>query len=140
MRLLKTEIIRPLPFSSVLSLSCVPCIPTPRTPARHASLSTNNSRGSLKLMSIESEMPSKDLILYRSLFFLPSIFPSIRVFSNESVLHIRWPKYWNFSFSISSVQSLSHVHSLGAHGLQYATFPGPTPTPGPHSDSCQLSR
>ena len=66
-----------------------------------ASLSITNSRSSLKLMSIESVMPSNHLILCRPLLLLPSIFPSIRVFPSESVLHIRWPKYWSFSFSIS---------------------------------------
>ena len=71
---------------------------TPRTIAHQASLSVTNSRSLLKLMSIESVMPC---ILCRPLLLLPSIFPSIRVFSNESVLHIRWPKYWSFSLSIS---------------------------------------
>ena len=69
--------------------------------ACQASLSITNSWSSLKLMSIESVMPSNHLILCRSLLLLPSIFPSIRVFSNEAVLHIRWPKHWSFSFSIS---------------------------------------
>ena len=74
---------------------------TPWTPACQASLSIKNSRSLLKLMSIESVMPSNHFILCHPLLFLPSIFPSIRVFSNESVLWIRWPKYWSFSFSIS---------------------------------------
>ena len=74
---------------------------TPWITARHASLSITNSRSLHKLMSIKSVMPSSHLILCRSLLLLPSIFPSIRVFSNELALHIRWPKYWNFSFSIS---------------------------------------
>ena len=74
---------------------------TPWTAACQASLSITNSRSLLKLMSIESVMPSNHLILCRPLLLLPSIFPSIRVFSNESALHIRWPKYWRFSFSIS---------------------------------------
>ena len=69
--------------------------------ARQASLSITNSRSSLKLISTESVMPSSHLILCRPLLLLPSIFHSIRVFSNESTLHIRWPKYWSFSFSIS---------------------------------------
>ena len=69
--------------------------------ARQASLSITNSRSLFKLMSIESVMPSNHLILCHPLLLLPSIFPSIRVFSNESVLHIRWPEYWSFSFSIS---------------------------------------
>ena len=74
---------------------------TPWTVACQASLSITNSGSLLKLMSIESVMPSNHLILCRPLLLLPSIFPSIRVFSNESVLCIRWPKYWSFSFSIS---------------------------------------
>ena len=74
---------------------------TPWTATRQASLSFINSRSLLKLMSIKSVMPSNHLILCRPLLLLPSIFPSIRVFSNESVLHIRWPTYWGFSFSIS---------------------------------------
>ena len=71
------------------------------TAAHQASLAIASSRSLLKLMSIKSVMPSNHLILCRSLLLLPSIFPSIRVFDNESVLHIRWPKYWSFSFSIS---------------------------------------
>ena len=81
---------------------------TPWTAALQASLSITNSWSLLKLMSIESVMPSSHLILCHPLFFLPSIFPSIRVFSNESVLHIRWSKYWSFSFSIS----LSNEYSV----------------------------
>ena len=73
----------------------------PWTAACRASLATTNSRSSLKLMSIESVMPSSHPTLCHPLFLLPSFFPSIRVFSNESALHIRWPKYWSFSFSIS---------------------------------------
>ena len=74
---------------------------TPWTAARQASLSITNSWSLLKLMSIESVMPSNHLILCHPPFLLPSVFPSVRVFSNEVVLHIRWPKYWSFSFSIS---------------------------------------
>ena len=74
---------------------------TPWTAARQASLSITNSRNELRLMSIKLVMPSNHFILCHPLLLLPSVFPSIRVFSNESVLHIRWPKYWNFSFSIS---------------------------------------
>ena len=88
-------------FSSVQSLSCVRLNVTPWTAAHPASLSITNSRSLPKLMPIELVMPSNHLILCRPLLFLPSIFPSIRVFSNESALHIRWPKYWSFSFSIS---------------------------------------
>ena len=80
-------------FSSVQSLSRVQLLETPWTAARQASLSITNSQSLLKLMSTESVMPSDHLILCRPLLLLPSIFPSIRVFSNDSVLHIRWPKY-----------------------------------------------
>ena len=85
----------------VQSLSRVSLFATPWTAARQASLPFTNSRSLLKLMSIASVMPSNHLILCCPLLLLPSIFPSIRVFSNESVLHIRWPKYWSFSFNIS---------------------------------------
>ena len=88
-------------FSSVQSLSHVQLFATPWTAARQASLSITNSRNPLKPMSIESVMPSNHLILCRPFLLLPSIFPSIRVFSNESALRIRWPKYWSFSFNIS---------------------------------------
>ena len=88
-------------FSSVQLLSCVQLFATPWIAARQASLSITNSRSSPKLMSIESVMPSSQLILCHPLLFLPAIPPSIRVFSNESTLHMRWPKYWSFSFSIS---------------------------------------
>ena len=88
-------------FSSVQSFSCVRLFVTPWTAARQASLCITNSQSLPKLMSIEPGMPSNHLILCRPLLLPPSIFPSIRVFSNESVLHIRWPKYWSFSFNIS---------------------------------------
>ena len=88
-------------FSSVQSLSHVQLFVTPWTAAHQASLSIINSRSLLKLMFTESVMPSYHLILCCSLLLLPSIFPSIRVFSNESVLCIKWPKYWSFSVSIS---------------------------------------
>ena len=88
-------------FSSVQSLSCVWLFATPWTAACQASLFTNNAWSLLKLMSMELVMPSNHLILCYHLLFPPSIFSSIRVFSNESVLCIRWPKYWNFSFNIS---------------------------------------
>ena len=87
--------------SSVQSLSCVQLFATPWTAAHQASLSITNSWSLLKLMSIELVIPSNHLILCRPLLLLPSIFPSIRAFSNESALCIRWPKYWSFSFSIS---------------------------------------
>ena len=88
-------------FSSVQSLSCVRLFVTPWTAARQAFLSITNSRSLLKFMSIESVMPSNHLILRRPLLLSPSIFPSIKVFSSEPALPIRWPKYWSFSFSIS---------------------------------------
>ena len=87
-------------ISSVQSFSRVRLFVTPWTAACQASLSITNSRSPPKPMSIKSMMPSNHLILCCHLLLLPSIFPSIRVFSNESVLRIRWPKYWNFSFSI----------------------------------------
>ena len=88
-------------FSSVQSLSHVRLFATPWTAAHQASLSIANSPSLLKLMSIELVMPSSHLILCCPLLLLPSIFPSFRIFSNESTLHIRWPKYWSFSFSFS---------------------------------------
>ena len=88
-------------LSSVQLLSCIRLFATPGITARQASLSITNSWSSLKLMSIDSVMPSSHLILCRPRLLLHSIFPSIRVFSYESALHIRWPKYWSFSFSIS---------------------------------------
>ena len=92
--------------SSVHSLSRVQLFATPWTSVRQVSLSITNSWSPPKPMSIESVMPSSHLILCRPLLLLPSMFPSVRVFSNESALHIRWLKYWNFSFSICP----SHEH------------------------------
>ena len=89
-----------LQFSSFQSLSCVRLFATPWIAACQASLSITNSRSSPRLTSIKLVMPSSHLILCRPLFLLPLIPPSIRVFSNESTLHMRWPKYWSFSFSI----------------------------------------
>ena len=86
---------------SVQSVSCVWLFVTPWTATHQASLSITNSRSLLKLRSIESVMPSNHLILYHPLLLLPSILPSIRIFSSEWVLRIRWPKHWSFSFSIS---------------------------------------
>ena len=102
----------PNTISSVQSLSHVQLFATPWTAARQASLSITNSWSLLKLMSIESLMPSNQLILCCPLLFLPSILPSIRVFPNESVLHIRWPKYWCFSFSISPSNEYSGLISF----------------------------
>ena len=96
----KMNILFWLLFSSVQSLSRVWLFATPWIAARQASLSITNSRSSLRLMSIEYVMPSSHLILCHPLLFLPPIPPSIRVFSNESTLRMKWPKYWSFSFSI----------------------------------------
>ena len=98
--------------SLVQLLSCVRLFETPLTAACQASLSITNSQSLVKLMSIESVMPSNHLILCHPLLLLPSIFPSIRVFSNESVLHIRWPKYWSFSVSISPSNEYSGLISF----------------------------
>ena len=131
--------------SSVQSLSRVWFFATPWTAARQASLSIANSQSLFKLMSIESVMPSNHLILCRPLLLPPSIFPSISVFSNESVLRIRWPNYWSFSFSISpsneysglisfridwfdllavqgTLKSLLQHHSLKGSILQHSAF------------------
>ena len=99
-------------FCSVQPLSHVQLFATPWTAACQASLSITNSQSLLKLMSVESVMPSNHLILYHPLVVLPSIFPSIRVFSNELALRIRWPKYWSFSFSISTSSEYSGLISL----------------------------
>jgi len=93
-------------------LSHVRLFVTPWTAAHQASLSITNSQSLLKLMSITSVMPSNHLILCRPLLLLPSIFSSARVFSNESVLHIRWPRYWSFSFSISPTNEYSGLISF----------------------------
>ena len=103
---IKQEILN---WESVQSLSRVRLFATPWTAPRQASLSITNSRSLLKLMYIESVMPSNHLILSCPLLLLPSIFPSIRVFFNESVLHVRWPKYWRFSFSISPSNEYSRL-------------------------------
>ena len=99
-------------ISSVQLLSCVRLFATPWTTARQASLSITDSWSLLKLMSIESVMPSNHLIICCPLLFPHSIFPNIRVFSNESVLCIRWPSYWSFSFSISPSNEYSGLISF----------------------------
>ena len=132
-------------FSSVQSLSPVQLFVTPLTASHQGSLSITNSRSLPKIMSIESVITSKHLNLYRPLLLLPSIFPSIRVFSNELPLHIRWPKYWSFSFKISpskehpglisfrmdwldllavqgTLKSLLQHHSLRASVLWHSAF------------------
>ena len=113
---------QPFLFNSVQSLSHVRLFATPWNAAGQAFLSITNSQSLLKLMSIESVMPSNHLILCCPLLLLPSIFPSIRVFSNESVLHIRWPKYWSFSFSISP--SFNPLQSAFCPHLSTETIPG----------------
>jgi len=110
--------------SPVQSLSPVRLFVTPRTAACQASLSITNSQSLCKLTSIESVMPSNHLILCRPLLLLPSIFPSIRVFSNESVLHIRWPKYWSFSFSISPSNEYSGLISFRMDWLDLLAVKG----------------
>ena len=108
----------------VQSFSCIRLLATPRTAACQASLSITISRSLLKLVSIESVMPSNHLVLCRPLLLLPSIFPSIRVFSNKSVLHIRWPKYWSFSFSINPSNEYSGLISFGMDCLDLPAVEG----------------
>ena len=106
-----------LQFSSVQSLRCVRLFATPWITACQASLSITNCRSLPKPMSIESVMPSNHFIYCHSLLLLPSIFPSIRIFSNESALHIRWPKYWSFSFTISPSSGHPGLISFRMDGL-----------------------
>ena len=113
-----------LVISSIQLLSHVRLFATPWVAARQASLSITNSWSLLKLMSIESVMPSNHFILCHPLFLLPSIFPSIRVFSNESALHIRWPKYWSFSFNISPSNEYSGLISFRMDWLELLTVQG----------------
>ena len=103
-------------FSSVQSLSHVLLFATPCTAAHQASLSVTNSRSSPRLTSIESVMPSSHLILCCPLLLLPSILPSMRVFSNEAALRIRWPKYWSFTFNISPSMNIQDLFPLGWTG------------------------
>ena len=111
-------------FSSVQLLSRVRLFVTPWTAARQASLSITNSRSSLKLMSIKLVMPSNHLILCLPLLLLPPICPSIRVFSNELVLPIRWPKYRSFSFNISPSNEYSGLISFRMDGLDLLAVQG----------------
>ena len=133
----------PVPFSSVAQ-SC-PTLCDPWTAARQASLSITNSQSLPKLMSIESMMPSNHLILCRHLLLQPLIFPSIRVFSNESALRIRWPKYWSFSFSISLLpMNIEDGFPLGFPVAQLVNSthsqkkPPPVPRP-PRREGCERS-
>ena len=111
-------------YSSVQSLSCVQLFATPWTTACQASLSITNSQNLPKLMSIESVMPSDYLILCRPLLLLPSIFPSTRVFSNESALCIRWPEYWSFSFNLSPSNEHRGLMSLRVDWLDLIALQG----------------
>ena len=111
-------------FSSIQSLSRVRLFAIPWTAARQASLSITNSRSFLKLMFIELLMPSNHFILCHPLLFLPSIFPSIRVFSIEPVLCIMWPKYWGFSFSISPSNEYSGLTSFRMDWFDFFSVQG----------------
>ena len=111
-------------FGSGQSVSCVQLFATPWTAAHQASLSITNSWSLLKLMSIELVMPSNHLILCRPLLLWPSIPPSIRVFSNESVLHIRWPKYQSFTFNISPSNEYSGLISFRIDWLDLLAVQG----------------
>ena len=111
-------------FTSVQSLSYIRLFATPWTAAGQASPSNTNSRGLLMLMLIESVMPSNHLILCRPLFLPPSIFPTIRVFSNQSILPIRWPKYSRFSFSINPSNEYSGLISFRMDWLELLTGQG----------------
>ena len=111
-------------FSSVQSLSRVRLFVTPWIAARKASPSIANSWSSLKLMSIELVMPSRHLILCHPLLLLPPIPPSVRVFSNESTLHMRWPKYWSFSFSISPSKEIPGLISFRMDWLDLLAVQG----------------
>ena len=121
------------------SLSHVRLFATPWITAYQASLSFTNSRSLPKLMSIESVMPSNHLILCRPLFLLPSVFPSIRVFSSESVLLIRWPKYWSFSFSISPSSEYSGPISFKMDWLDLLAVQGTLKSPTPQFKSISSS-
>ena len=111
-------------FSSVQSLSHVRLFATPWTAACQASPSITNFRRPPKLMSIESVMPSNHLILCRPLLLLPSIFPSIKVFSNESALRIRWPNYWSFSFNMSPSNEYSGLISFRIEWFDFHAIQG----------------
>ena len=111
-------------FSSVQSLIHVRLFVIPWAAARQASLSITNSWSLLKLMSIELVMPSNHVVLFNPLLLLPSIFPSIRVFSNELALYIRWTKYWSFSFSISPSNEHSGLNSYRMDSLDLLAVQG----------------
>ena len=128
-----------LEFSLVQLLSHVQLFVTPWTEAHQPSLSITNSQSLLKLMSVESVMPSNHLILCRPLFLPPSIFPSIRVFSNKLALHIRWPKYWSFSFSISPPNEYSGLICFRIDWLDLLAVQGTLESsPTPHSSKASV--
>ena len=127
-----------LSFSSVQLLSHVQLFVTPWTAARQASLSITNSQSSLKLMPTELVMPSNHLILCRLLLLLPSIFPNIRVFSNESALHMRWPKYWSFNFTISPSNEYSGLISFRIDWLDLLAVQGTLKSLLQHHSSSQF--
>ena len=122
--LIQFDRLKCLQFSSVQLLSRVRLFATWWIPARQASLSITNSQSSLRLMSIKSVMPSSHLILCCPLILLPPIPPSIRVFSNESTLHMRWPKYWSFSFSISPSDEYPELISFRRNWLDVLAVQG----------------
>ena len=120
---------KPVKFKSVQLLSRVQLFATPWTGAHHISLSITNSRSLLKLMSAEPVMPSSHLILCHPLLLLPPIPPSIRVFSNQSVRRIRWPKYWSFSFNISHSNEYSGLISFRMDWLGLLAVQGTLKSP-----------
>ena len=124
---------------SVQSHRCVRLFVTPRTAAHQASLFITNSQSLLKLMSIESVMPSNCLILCRPLLLPPSVFPSIRIFSNDPVIRIRWPKYWSFSFSISPSNEYSELISIKMDWLDFLAAQGTLKSLLQHHNSSALS-
>ena len=124
---------------SVHLLSCVWLCETPWTAAHQASLSITHSQSLLKLMSIESVMPSNHPILCYPLLLLPSVFPSIRVFASESVLCIRWPKYWSFSFSISPSNEYSGMISFRIDWFDLLARDSQESTPTPQFKSINSS-
>ena len=126
--------------SSVQSLSRVWLFATPWIAARQASLSITNSQSSPKLMSIESVTPSSHLILCRPLLLLPPIPPSIRVFSNESTLHMRWPKYWSFSFNISPSKEIPGLISFRMDRLDLLAVQGTLKSLQHHSSKASILR
>ena len=127
-------------FSSVQSLSRVRLFATPWMAARQASLSITNSQSLSKLMSIKSVMPSSHFILCRPLFLLPPIPPSIRVFSNESTLRMRWPKYWSFSFNISPSHEHPGLISFGMYWLDLLAVQGTLKSLQHHSSKASRLR